>query len=477
MPRTRNGRDLACAATRYEACFSPSAMESSRSSQFVLFFLAASALFASSPGRARADGACSPIRLDETVTLPNGEAVEGSMVHVAVRNQRAIGSCYAHTAVQMYDAWRFRHGERDREDFDNYSSGYEIGQRFKINGNLSVERNSRLWGRTDLRKERLDTSIDGGYVAHLMPFLQREGTCSQLELNGLFEDRANLDIDQYASEIMTKFEIYRKRFHDAEMRITAHYFPTAAAPSAARDQVRVIQPSIEQFISRDRAKRRAAATKEIDTARAEWLEKGIAEVKAYHQRVLRNKNVLIDYDALVREGMKWSSQYVNTVKMFEILSVADCPNGHHMKARGEFKVRNYKSYIRGYSILGTHSRYLPDVMKAVVNGELDQGLARAYPVAVGYCSAVLKEGRAFQEKEYDSDNDACGRHDSLIIGRRPNPSDPTTCQYLIRNSWGRVCTAYHSDWGCDLEKGSVWVDAETLGHAVHDLQTLNVVSE
>jgi hypothetical protein len=116
-------------------------------------------------------------------------------------------------------------------------------------------------------------------------------------------------------------------------------------------------------------------------------------------------------------------------------------------------------------------------MRAAVDAELDKGLEQAYPLGISYCDKVLYDGRAFTPKDYDTED--CGRHASLIIGRRPNP-DPKfkdSCQYLIRNSWGKNCSSYHDDWTCEAEKGSVWVDADVLGRAIHDVQTLVPVSD
>lgn len=50
-------------------------------------------------------------------------------------------------------------------------------------------------------------------------------------------------------------------------------------------------------------------------------------------------------------------------------------------------------------------------------------------------------------------------HSSLIVGRRYNTASKS-CEYLIRNSWGRSCGYYHSDLHC--EEGHIWVPAGSL---------------
>lgn len=395
---------------------------------------------------------CSPIRLDKTYRMKSGAIVEGSMVHVAVRNQRSIGSCYAHASAQMYDAWRFRHGETTQDDYENFSSGFEIGQRFKINENEKVESGSRLFKKVDL-------SINGGFVEKLLPFLLEEGTCSQLELNGLFRSEFNLDVDTYASEVMRRFNRKRDEFHKVRDAIWAKYFPPSASNQKASET-------------------RARAQKEVDVARQQFLDAGVAELRETHKNILTNPYIYksINYRALIAQANQWKENEVNTVKMFETISVVDCASARRRMTRGEFRVVNTTTHSRGFRLVGDNQpRYLSDTVKAVLNAEFNQGIRKAYPVGIGYCASIFREGRGFKSKNWNQNE--CGRHASLVIGRRKDPKDANRCQYLIRNSWGNGCGSYHSDWECDAAMGSVWIDADTLGQATHDLQTLRTIHD
>lgn len=405
---------------------------------------------------ARADD-CADIRLDKTYKMKSGAIVEGSMVHVAVRNQRSIGSCYAHASAQMYDAWRFRHGEDTAEDYENFSSGFEIGQRFKINENEKIEENSRLF-------QTLDLSINGGFVKKLLPFLLDEGTCSQLELNGLFQSQYHLDVDTYASEVMRRFNKKRDEFHRVRDAIWLKYFP-------AKTKID-LQSSYAKAL-------RSTAEKEVSSARKQFLDAGIAELRETHKNILTNPYIYksIDYRALIAQANQWKENEVNTVKMFETISVIDCARARRRMTRGEYRVANTTPYSRGFRLVGENQpRYSTERTRAVLDAEFNKGIRKAYPVGIGYCASILREGRGFKVKKWDENE--CGRHASLVIGRRKDPKNAGRCQYLIRNSWGTGCGSYYSsDWECDGPMGSIWVDADTLGQATHDLQTLRTISD
>lgn len=416
----------------------------------------------------RADD-CSPIRLDETAKVPGWGEIEGAMVHVAIRDQHEIGSCYAHASAQMYDAWRFRHGKFSERDYADFSSGFWVGLRFKIDENAKIESSSRIY-----RGSGPETDIDGGVVERVLPYLLREGTCSQRILNGVFRSELRdapgsegLNVDTYASQVMEKFERYQRRYFDGAAVIGAEFraggsaesrFPTG--PRASADHTRVDPRSFDAQVELRKSSR-------IDVLKRAILAEGVKELRAYNESVLSDPEVEIPYEKLRADS--------NTVKMFETLGVIDCPEATRLMAGGEFAVRNTKTYV-GDGPFGLGRRaYHPDRFKATVNAELDRGLVKAYPIGVAYCASIFDEGRAFKSKDYG--DAACRRHASLIIGRRRDPKDRNRCQFLIRNSWGRSCSSYHPDWDCEASRGSVWVDADVLGLAANRLQTMETIRD
>ncbi|MBC7384694.1 MAG: hypothetical protein H7301_00850 [Cryobacterium sp.] len=379
---------------------------------------------------------CSDIRLDD---------LGGAMEKVAVRNQRSIGNCYAHTAAQMYDAWRFKHDEK--ADRQHQSSGFEIGQRFKLHDPIRFR----------------DSSIDGGFVQKVIPVIfeneaKKRGTCSEAELNSVFRSgNGPMTVDEFASGIMGLFNKYRSEFYRSRGRISDD---DIRHPVAVQDRTQVASPARDRrnadFAPRNFGDSEAELRRDI-------LGRGIVELKTYllnHYTV----NAPIRFDSLKADG--------DTVDMFETLGLAFCDPSHRLFSQGEFKARNLST------------------RKALneIDSELNQGLNEAYPVGISYCANILGEGRnAFQRLKND---DECLNHASLVIGRRTNQKT-NRCEYAIRNTWGaarnfsidshsgrpRADGNYHPDWTAEPEKGVVWVEGETLEKSVYEVQIMEPLRE
>ncbi len=371
--------------------------------------------------------ACGEVRLD---------AEGGAMEHVKVRNQRAIGSCYAHAAAQLYDAWRFRNADME---YDHSSAGFEISQRYK-------------W-------DRDETSVDGGHVKKIIPKLLQEGTCSQEELDSLFR---GVTLDGFASKVMQIFTKYRDEFRrrmkeelpspiEVQAEIGAEILKREMQGFARQDNTRVDRSRIHFDV-------RSMVARDV-------LAKGVVELKAYIKDVCVISQAHIPYSKLQPDA--------NTVRMFEMISLAECPEQRRLYAKNQFRINDVSTYTNGKGmipgVLDEKPRFKPEVSLPAIHRELDKGLSRAMPIAVSYCASVLGEGKAFKTK--DPNTDQCGRHASLITGRRKNPQSGK-CELLIRNTWGNSCGSYSRDWTCDSAKGSVWVDEATLGRAITNVQTI-----
>lgn len=370
---------------------------------------------------------CGEVRLDD---------VGGAMEHVKVRNQRAIGSCYAHAAAQLYDAWRFRNADME---FEHSSAGFEISQRYK-------------W-------DREETSVDGGHVKKIIPKLLREGTCSQEELDSLFRGPT---LDGFASKVMQIFNKHRAEYHRRMKEALPSQYNFGA------DLADVARMREQQGFARQDNTRVDRSRVHFDISKVvaqEVLAKGVVELKAYIKDVCVISQAHIPYSKLQPDA--------NTVRMFEMISLAECPEQRRIYAKNEFRINDVSTYTNGKGlvpgVLDEKARFKPEVSLPTIHRELDKGLRRAMPIAVSYCSSILAEGRGFKTK--DPNTDDCGRHASLITGRRKNPQSGR-CELLIRNTWGNSCGSYSKDWTCDSAKGSVWVDEQVLGRAITNVQTV-----
>lgn len=119
------------------------------------------------------------------------------------------------------------------------------------------------------------------------------------------------------------------------------------------------------------------------------------------------------------------------------------------------------------------SSFPSDRRNKEMQAAIDRVLDRAEPMPVGmrYCGKVL------QDRSSDTVNPASGKisskcrgefHASAIIGRRQGPQ---SCEYLIKNSWGKSCSGYDKSWDC--EGGKVWVSYEALIRNLGSLFWLN----
>ncbi len=179
------------------------------------------------------------IRLDDSAKNKWGVTVEGAMKHVDVRDQEQIGDCYAQSAAQFFDAWRFTHQDRN---YQLQSSGFELNQRFKI--------------------QRGDTLINGGDLEKTIPLINIEGTCDQAGLNEMFR---NESVDSYATQVMKIYHDNANLFY-AEMDKISH----------------LMRASFKNKVDFDRYM--AMRDHEL---RKKYLMDGIEELKAYHTRVLK----------------------------------------------------------------------------------------------------------------------------------------------------------------------------------------------
>lgn len=95
-----------------------------------------------------------------------------------------------------------------------------------------------------------------------------------------------------------------------------------------------------------------------------------------------------------------------------------------------------------------------DLLKAA-----NRELSKENPVAIGYRVCELVSAVAYYPG-------GCG-HESLLVGRNWNDST-STCEYIVRNSWGTDCSRYKPGIRC--EDGNFTVGAEELFGTVEDIQ-------
>jgi hypothetical protein len=88
------------------------------------------------------------------------------------------------------------------------------------------------------------------------------------------------------------------------------------------------------------------------------------------------------------------------------------------------------------------------------------------PLAIAYCHKVVRRGRGYRPNSILADG--CAQHWSLIIGSRQKEG---RCQFLLRDTDGGKPDQVATDW--EIDRGDVWLDAETLMRSVYALEWLD----
>lgn len=92
----------------------------------------------------------------------------------------------------------------------------------------------------------------------------------------------------------------------------------------------------------------------------------------------------------------------------------------------------------------------------------DKLLSKKTPFMIGYepCALLKKE---------EGQGPNCMGHASSVIGRRWNDKTKT-CEYLVRNSWGRDCSIYREGIECD--GGNFWASGKELFGSTAQIMSL-----
>lgn len=109
---------------------------------------------------------------------------------------------------------------------------------------------------------------------------------------------------------------------------------------------------------------------------------------------------------------------------------------------------------------------------SVTTPELDQILARGYPVGIRYCMSVLTNRNFKSPSNPINDSDACGRHASVLVGTAIDSKG--RCTYVVRNSWGKKCAGKGYDGDFDCKDGHIYVPKETLIRQIYGVQEVLV---
>ena len=103
------------------------------------------------------------------------------------------------------------------------------------------------------------------------------------------------------------------------------------------------------------------------------------------------------------------------------------------------------SMIKFPSLNRLEPKYIDKVSKNNWS-QVDEVINKGDILGIEYDAGILKN--------YKYEKDFLNGHASSIVGRRFNPKT-NSCEYLLRNSWGKGCSGYHNDYECI--NGHIWI--------------------
>ena len=102
--------------------------------------------------------------------------------------------------------------------------------------------------------------------------------------------------------------------------------------------------------------------------------------------------------------------------------------------------------------------------------KVDEWLAEGYPLGIYYCSAILSDRKFKSAIQPFQNDDNCGPHASMVVGTARDRKG--RCTYVVRNSWGKGCSSYDSDYDCT--DGNIFIPKDVLLKQTFSIQKLTV---
>lgn len=361
-----------------------------------------------------------------TVRLDQGN---GSAVHLKVRNQNDVGTCYAVVGAELVDAWRFSHFAAGLSQSQIEAQYNQITSPLpaavdnatnKVKETLHMMCPSELLGmpymptkQPGVKREWLP--FEGGNACDASNLILKNGSCSDDVLIGaLTQKNPNTDKSDMA-ELILALEPFGHLWYEC-MELKGLY--NRVPQEKQRRQVQCNLPYMD-----------------FPDTPTELLDKLVAdqESKVEHDTTL--KSLKTDIDTIC--------------------------NGHRIS------VPNFKCVPR---VTGIHGNE-PD--KNLIDSVLSN---EGQPVGISFSNCLFYSDKPLLTAPSPSEtllgSERCGSHQVIIIGSGPDPKNPQKCAYLLQNSWGAECSMYASRLACEPGSGKVWVDKDELLSQTSTIQYL-----
>jgi hypothetical protein len=335
----------------------------------------------------------------------------GSFSYIPVRDQRNLGICYAETAAQLIDSYRFSHGDPHTEV---QTSGLHAA--FVISQNQ--HRNT----------------VEGGHVCEAVRTIEQVGSCDQKTVLDGFH--LKLDRKEFIDELENRFLSFR-------------------------EEIKALG---------------------ITLAELDPLSTGIESSSFVNIKLLQARNLRSSESRRLSQWLKAVGIPVSfTPAPDQIATLLTSSTSHLAFTEGVLmpscaaQQKNISLYGRSSGRAVSKNPTCKEYNREQLGEKglqriLDESLLSPNPqaLAISYCAAFLKLGRRYRGVTHYGRSSHCPpvppdpgepRHASLIIGRSQDPSGRRV-YYRLRNSWGKDCYSYASEWTCD--NGNLWIPADAL---------------
>lgn len=327
------------------------------------------------------------------------------MSHIPVKNQGNIGICYAETAAQLIDAFRFSHGDTH---FDALTSGLQAA--------LSL-------GESQRRK-----MIDGGQVCVAFEHIQQYGSCDVRAVLDSKKISRKAFIDRVTKIHFGYHDYLRKSGLSTEWHSSSNFMSEDSFDLSGYKQNRILKEALRDLTNL-------------------LLKSGLPRHLIPSERDME--------------------YYLNERNVMHLLQGVLSPSCKGFTSKPKYNTRGLPKCLEA-NVTSLGPERLMSLIYSQLQGPIPQPVSVSYCGAVlkkgkGYRGIVYLPRMKMCAGVRNG-----GWHASLVIGKRRDPKTGNI-QVRIRNSWGDSCFArnkpmYSKDWECD--RGNIWVDADTFKYSL-----------
>jgi hypothetical protein len=307
---------------------------------------------------------CVNIRLDQE---------NGPLAHLPIYDQDNFGSCYAYTAAQLIDAYRYSHG---------FSENKILTSPLKITADSSTLLSYSENG--------------GGKINDSLLEAKQQGSCNKDITDQLLSGRTEKQFFKKASRDLTKYDDEQLEYSNELKK--------------QKDSLSFIKKLQIAF--------------GIKTLPSRPISNVIKKIQCDLQASNLPRNIIPnfnDLEEIIRHASSWDAYYIrdliNKVCEKNLINLSELPNPTQI----QFGIDSKMS-------LEERSKAVSSTINKLFIEKNPQ------PIGISFCSKTLFDQNYYGANRYEilSGSENCGNHGALIIGSKLLKSGK--CKYLIRNS-------------------------------------------